>query len=291
MHNNQIKERIFLIGCPRSGTTLLQSFLAAHSQVASFPESKFFQRLIYPGSMRTRLGIASKRAKSNLKQFLHDIDREEMQNIFPAYTLFIRQYTRSFVRLLDTLTIQEGKNCWLEKTPAHIQRIEYIEKLVPDSKFIHIIRHGQDVVASLYDVSHKYPEIWHGAWNMDKCVQRWINDLQISSQYSHKRNHLLISYDSLIENPQTILEKICNFIDIPFEESMLENRTAAAKKIIRNSEHWKESVGGVLQKKQSQKFNELFDEQQRKYIINQLKSVEVDKIYQKLNLSTHDQLS
>ncbi|MGL4503377.1 MAG: sulfotransferase family protein, partial [Planktothrix sp.] len=40
-----IKNRIFLVGCPRSGTTLLQSLLAAHPQIASFPESHFFQSL------------------------------------------------------------------------------------------------------------------------------------------------------------------------------------------------------------------------------------------------------
>ncbi|MGL6135938.1 MAG: sulfotransferase, partial [Planktothrix sp.] len=43
---NRPHPRLFLVGCPRSGTTLLQSLLAAHSQIASFPESQFFRCLL-----------------------------------------------------------------------------------------------------------------------------------------------------------------------------------------------------------------------------------------------------
>jgi hypothetical protein len=50
----KIKGRFFLVGCPRSGTTLLQSLIVAHSQIASFPESKFFQRVVIPNSIYSK---------------------------------------------------------------------------------------------------------------------------------------------------------------------------------------------------------------------------------------------
>ena len=268
-----IKKRIFLVGCPRSGTTLLQSFLAAHSQIASFPESKFFQRLIYPNTIRGRLGIASKKAISNFNQFLTDINHEEKKALLPKNAIFVRQHAEAFIKALDTITTQENKNCWLEKTPAHIQRIKYIEKFVPQCKFIHIIRNGKDVVASLYEVTHKYPEIWNGAWDIDKCIQRWIKDVQISNLYFHKTNHLLIEYDSFIESQQIVLKKICGFINIPFDKSILKNRVANVEKLIRPYEEWKQSVSTVLQNNKYQKFDKLFDERQKKYIIKQIEEV------------------
>ena len=45
----KIKDRIFIVGCPRSGTTLLQSLLAAHPQIHSFPETHFFPNTIEKG--------------------------------------------------------------------------------------------------------------------------------------------------------------------------------------------------------------------------------------------------
>ena len=64
------KQRIFLVGCPRSGTTLLQSLLAAHPDITSFPESHFFRHLIDNRRWLHRtFGIASKRARTRKIKF------------------------------------------------------------------------------------------------------------------------------------------------------------------------------------------------------------------------------
>ncbi len=270
MEQSRIKQRIFLLGCPRSGTTLLQSFIAGHSQVTSFPESKFFQRLVYPGTWRSRLGIASGRARLNYNQFFQDIGRTDVKRHLPSNAIFIRQYAYAFVASLDALAEEENRSCWLEKTPAHIQRISYIERLVPQSKFIHIIRDGRDVVASLYSVSREYPETWNGSWDIDKCIQRWLSDTHISYLHSNKANHLLVRYESLVDNPNSVLKAICEFLNLSFEDKMIENRSRSAKNIVRDREKWKESVSHSIEKSRNTKFKELFDNQQIEYITNRL---------------------
>lgn len=87
-----IQARLFLVGCPRTGTTLIQSLLAAHSQIASFPESHL---LLAGGGTRW------------------------------------------------------GQTIWLEKTPLHLLYIKQFEQFIPGVKFIHLLRNGADVVASL----------------------------------------------------------------------------------------------------------------------------------------------
>ncbi|HEY9694672.1 MAG TPA: sulfotransferase [Oculatellaceae cyanobacterium] len=78
------KTRLFLVGCPRSGTTLLQSLLVAHPEILSFPESHFFRSLLeYRTPWRIKLKIASSKTKPRLKQFLKESGYEEMQRHIP----------------------------------------------------------------------------------------------------------------------------------------------------------------------------------------------------------------
>ncbi|VEP18900.1 conserved hypothetical protein [Hyella patelloides LEGE 07179] len=270
MKNNSIKARVFLVGCPRSGTTLLQSMLAAHPKIISFPESKFFQRAINPDSFRSKFGLVSTRARANFNQFFADINRKEMQQLLPNKSPLIHQHSQAFIKALDLIAIQQNKSCWLEKTPAHLHRINYIEKLVNNAKFIHIIRNGIDVVSSLYSVSSQYPEIWNGAWNIDKCIQRWLNDIHISNLYSEQYNHSIVKYEALIENPQLELEKLCKFIEIYFDKQMICDRHTVTKDIIRKNEEWKSSVSKEIQNSKQKKFYNLFDANQRKYILNKI---------------------
>lgn len=287
---SNIKGRIFLVGCPRSGTTLLQSLVAAHPQITSFPESKFFLRLVYPESWRTRLGltrigIASARARPNLVQFLQDIGQQQMLKYLSPNIIFMEQYAKAFIKIIDELAIQQNKQFWLEKTPEHLHRIKYIEHFVPDAKFIHILRNGEDVVASLYEVSHKHPESWSGTWSLDKCINRWLKDVSISKEYQAKANHLIITYDAIIQDSELVLRQICSFLDIPFDKNIINSRCDAAKKIIRDRENWKQSVEGKIVNTSGVKFNKLFNVAQKKYIRKRLVSPDYQKIQQEYQKS------
>jgi hypothetical protein len=269
---NNIKGRIFVVGCPRSGTTLLQSLIAAHPQVISFPESKFFLRLVYPESYRTKLGLtkiglAAASARTNLKGFLQDIGQEEMIEFLSPNAIFMNQYAKAFVKIMDTITIKQNKSYWLEKTPEHLHRIEYIEKFVSEPKFIHVIRNGIDVVSSLYEVTHQHPESWMGsAWDIDKCITRWLGDVSISKIYLHRPNHLIVKYDDLIENTELIIKKVYEFLDLSFDRIILENRKNITQNLIRNREKWKQSTTEKILKTNGIKFQKLFTEEQKNYI-------------------------
>ncbi len=206
-----------------------------------------------------------------------------MQSNLPRNAFFIYKHAQVFAKTLDALAEKEKKSCWLEKTPAHVQRIlrkkpvltisvlfGYIEKLVSKNKFIHIIRDGKDVVASLYSVSQKYPETWNGSWDVDKCVQRWLGDTRISYLHACKPNHLIVRYESLVESPESVIRTVCGFLEIPFESTTVENRSTAIKDIVRDREKWKGAVSGSIQRNKSTKFEDIFDDQQIKYITSRL---------------------
>ena len=269
----EIKSRLFIVGCPRSGTTLLQSLMAAHPEIASFPESYFFQNLNGSWPWGSWLGIASSRARTRFNDFLHKVNQEQMCQYLPKFSAFQSQYSSAFVKVLDTITQQQSKSIWLEKTPQHMLHIDLIEKLVKDAKFIHIIRNGEDNVASLYDWALKYPEkAWSGLRDIDQSINLWTRYVETSRSHLHKPNHILVSYERLVEARRSILIEICEFVGIDFDEMMLQQYTIASNKVVAKDEPWKASVSGAINNTNGTKFYKHFNEEQRQYIIKQLAS-------------------
>jgi hypothetical protein len=277
--NKKIKSRLFIVGCPRSGTTLLQSLLAVHPQISSFPETHFFSSLVPSRSWFRALGtgIASRRARVQLEQYLEQINAQEMKTLIPKKAFFMHPYCQAFVSVLDKLTLRQGKICWIEKTPGHLHFIKYIEKLVLNSKFIHIIRGGENVIASLYKVTHEHPQVWGGPRSIDQCINRWINDTQITRSHLHKPNHTLVRYELLVEVTEKVLTEVCRFIGVKYDEKMLKDYQVAANQIVLGDEPWKASVEKPIGKVDANKFYRLFDEGQRLYILGRLKEVSIDK--------------
>ena len=275
---HKVQNRIFLVGCPRSGTTLLQSLLAAHPEIVSFPESHFCNAIFINRSpKRQKLRLASKLAYRKLEKFLREISQEEMKQYLPKFGLFPSQYAYSFIKILDILTEQQDKKIWLEKTPGHIRYINYLEKWIKDAKFIHIIRNGPDVVASLFEVTKQHPDIWGGAWDIDVCINQWIEDVRLSQSYLSKLNHTLVEYEKLVENSRAILTELCKFIGVEFAENMLQDYQAVAKQVTLENEPWKASVQGKINSDKSKKFQKLFNQEQQTYILKRLSEVRIEE--------------
>ena len=267
---NQHKNRVFIIGCPRSGTTLLQSLLTAHPEVASFPESHFFGSLKGSWPWGSWLGIASPKAKIRFNDLLREIGRE-MGSYLPKMPILQSQYSSAFIEVLDTITRQQGKSIWLEKTPQHMLHVDLIEQQVENAQFIHIHRQGEDVVASLYDWALKYPDrCWSHLREIDLAIDLWTKYAQVSQSHLHKPNHLSVSYEKLVANPRLPLIEICEFLSIDFDEAMLQQRSSASKQIITKNEPWKTAVSQPIANANGTKFSQLFSEAQRQYIRDRL---------------------
>lgn len=266
----RIKGRFFLVGCPRSGTTLLQSLIVAHGDVTSFPESKFFQRIVVPGTVYYPFNLAPRKSRRIFKQFLADIDREDLGYLLPSYAVFIPQFINSFLAVLDRVTSDRNCSYWLEKTPEHLRRINAIESYMEGAKFVHIVRNGIDTIASLYEMTQKYPQTWGKPRKLDRYIDRWQEDIAITSQHIHKPNHFLVRYEALLQNPEPILQGICDFMGISYSSSMLQQRSLVAGGLMRKRERWKSKVYGSLQPPSSAKFYHLFDKEQQEYILSRI---------------------
>lgn len=239
--HSDIASRIFLVGCPRSGTTLLQSMLAAHPGIYSFPESHFFALATPSTWLRRVCNLPSARAKQALQEFLRALGLEiEQQKHIPQGLSRLRfeVWVTAFINILDEATIGEGKYIWVEKTPRHLHYVNVIQRYVPRVKFIHLLRNGLDTISSLYKTTNAYPEYWGGKRSLGECLQRWINDIRMSLDHLGKSNHFLIRYENVVSKPCEVLRGICSFLEVEYTELMIEKHACVAEKIILPHQDW-----------------------------------------------------
>lgn len=262
-----VRARVFVVGCPRSGTTLLQSFLAAHPRIVSFPESHFFVESIPSTPLFWRLGLASPRGRRRMHDFLAETGTGCTKGV-PRTAFLLRQYAAAFVGALDTMTTAANGDVWVEKTPDHLRCIGMIERHVPRARFLHVVRNGEDTVASLYDVSRRFPEQWSHEIGIDRCIARWNDAIRLSRRHRGRPHHRILPFDELVEQPARLLAEVCSFLELPYDERMVHERQNAARGLVLEREAWKENVTSDLYAER--KFERIFNAATREYIRRRL---------------------
>jgi len=248
----------------------------AHSEIASFPESHFL--LVTSRSRRGRwmrkLGLVSPEMRRQLAQFLVDIGQPAL---LPPVTVRVQPFVQRFASILDQLTVAQGKSIWLEKTPGHLYYIDEFTRVLPEARFIHLIRNGKDVVASLYKVTNLYPEQWGRRYTIDDCIALWHRCLQLTQSYSAKSNHCVIHYETLVTEPAVTLKRLLTFIGVTYEPAMLTAQPHVAKAVILADEPWKMKAMSAIDARPHQEFQTIFSLTEQQYILERLQSEMVSK--------------
>ncbi|MGH8027697.1 MAG: sulfotransferase family protein [Pseudoxanthomonas sp.] len=285
----QIPGRVFLVGCPRSGTTLLQALLSAHSRIHSLPETHFFQQLLRTGEGRRladptatrrkriarRLQNWSRHATASLGwvsgprgrkawQALPELDADASSDLRGLAAYRLQQHIHRFGTLLDRQCLRARKRLWLEKTPDHLFYIAHIQRHFPTARFIHILRDGEEVVASLYHAAQRY-EPWRPYLQIERGIDRWNRALAESLSWRRHPSHLLVRYEALMADPQRTLARILHFLDCPDEPGICAAHAQAVSRLVRPDEPWKRGNFDALGNRR--KFHKLFDSDQQHRIV------------------------
>ena len=118
---------------------------------------------------------------------------------------------RKIVAEWEYFAFSDKKSVVLEKTPKHVHSIPKIQKVLPDSKIIVLVRNPLDNVASLYK------RFGH----LDGCVCRWISDNCASLRYQDLAGVNLVRYEELVSNPEVIFRELIEFAGFEWDESVL----------------------------------------------------------------------
>ena len=142
---------VFIVGCPRSGTTLLRRIVDAHPQLAITPETQWI-----PAYYKKRLGLTPEglvtpelipRLLEHRKFFQLQLSREELERLI---TLPQPVPYASFVTgIFDLYGKIRGKSLVGDKTSGYVLKLRMLHDLWPTAKFVHLIRDGRDVCLSI----------------------------------------------------------------------------------------------------------------------------------------------
>lgn len=267
--SDDIAKRIFIVGCSRSGTTILQVTVASHSRIASFPETFFFQRL--PGRLGRPglwLGLAGE-ARSALKEALDRIRRTDLEHLVPQ-SWRLRPYVDTYLGVLDHQAREEEADFWVEKTPQHVYRLRLLLRYVPRAHVVHMIRDGRDVVASTCHRARKYEERFaEEQKDPSFAIGRWNRALRQSLQFLGEPGHSFVLYEQFVGNPARTMKRICADLGVAYEKEMIEETDEAAESVIPDNMEWLERAKDPPEKNRS-KFQRLFSETERREIEKEL---------------------
>jgi len=257
---SSIDRRIFIVGVPRSGTTLLQSLLAGHSEIASYTESHFFSRHFHHIPVRS-LPVLTGDPTPRVREFLAENGEAPttaaarlaggnrwLLRVKPLRPMLTRPVASRLVQLLDELTQRRGHRNWIEKTPRHIRYIPLIQGACPTPPlFVHIVRDGLDVVDSLHAASQH----WERPYDVDHCARRWNEEVQLSLDRIEQPNHHVVVYERLVTKPEATLRRLTEWLGLPFETDMLASYGETANRLVTRNEPWKSNVGRPIGRPES----------------------------------------
>lgn len=290
-----MNRRLFIVGCPRSGTTILQAMLSAHPCLVSFPETHFFIELLGRGhrslpsfyrdgrSVGLRdairscvgpLGVAlTHSARSTLFRNLGEAGAgDDLQRLYPTGARRVATHVRAFLRVLDTLAEAEGASGWVEKSPENLFFVPPIRKFAVDAGIIHVQRRGRDVAASLWDARRRYPEArsWRRLDDPGRCADLWIDFARETRRLSDRPGHFLVDYHELVGRPQEVLREVCGWAGLEFEERLVSGYADGAARIATQREGWKRGVYGNL--RDTSKFEAVFSPEERERVDARLRA-------------------
>ncbi len=255
---SRIDRRIFIVGVPRSGTTLVQSLLAAHSAVTSFTESHFFSRhfAVLPRSSsvvltrdpteRLRDFLAENRVEPRAAIAMEDRVRSTMPARF-LLPLRTRRVARELLGVLDELALLEGVSNWVEKTPRHLRYVPFLERLYGGSqrpRFVHVIREGLETVASLYTASQN----WERSYDLETCVERWNSDVRFSLARASEPTDHFVFYEELTARPEATLKRLIEKLGLDWQPRMFDRYAKESARLITGEESWKANVSGRVRR-------------------------------------------
>jgi hypothetical protein len=218
------KEPVFIVGMPRSGTTLIQGILSNTGKYFPMPETHFFSRVTY--------GLPENEFSEKDLETIHRVLNRKSRIKVNRDTIFKFNSQKEIFEYLIGMFNTDKKNTFLEKTPRHVFFYSKILKYYPTAKFICMTREPKNIVSSRLSKSPTQKK------SVIRLALLYNKIAAAILKIKNNSNVLLVRYEDLTAQNGTCLKKICKFLDIAYSPKFAES-VAAPKEIVSPHEFWK----------------------------------------------------
>ena len=211
---------VFLIGAPRSGTTLMTRMLGSHARIHAPAEPHLIPPLAH-------LGFHERVEKAPYDPVITQIGLRELVASLPGgeadYLAALRLATdRLYERALDAVPDDPaagGPTLFLDKTPAYALVLDFLAKLYPQARFLVLTRHPvaiwSSVIDSFFDGDHEAAHAHNPILERYvPALARFLRDAPVP--YLHVR------YEDMVKDPEQHLAAVCEFLGIEFDPGIVE---------------------------------------------------------------------
>ena len=187
---------VFVVGAPRSGTSLVQSVLAAHSELFSIPgETGLFSLQNIFGRRHFGLSWAENRSLFADSRDLVDF----------------------FDRAVGLLESRRPGSTFVEKTPQHVLRLAFLARRFPNARFVHVVRDGRDCFAS----AKSHPGIPQAS-SARRFARYWRKCVDSALRMSGNPRLLTLRYEDFARSAPGELGRTMRFLELEPEPGQLD---------------------------------------------------------------------
>ncbi len=189
---------VFLVGFPRSGTTLLDTILRSHSKINILEEEPYLLNLRHDFF----------KSKNNKLESLLDISQVEKDSIRKNY--------------FKAINYKKNNGVYIDKLPLSIIEIGFIKIIFPESKIILSLRHPCDVVISCFFTSFKINEAMYNFLDLKKTISFYNEVFDLFFNYEKELNldYHKIKYEDLIYDFKNQINDLLKYLDLKYEKKL-----------------------------------------------------------------------
>jgi Sulfotransferase family len=253
-------KNVFIVGCARTGSTLLRQVLNKSEKVCILPETHFLRRLSRGGRRKLLNGIGDLSDDHNVDKLINDIlftdnsrrigywgwlRKSVDKQVFRQRLLESDRSERAIFSLLmqSYAELKRGEvydDLILgEKTPTHLYYVPTLLEWFPHAKIIHTFRDPRGIFVSVlkrvktgkWNLRAKFPSI--PGWLLNSMIdpvgllhvtKTWLDAASLHSRYKqlYPQNYHLVRFEDLIAEPENQIKQVCDFLNVPFDGRMLE---------------------------------------------------------------------
>jgi len=221
------RDYFFIVGCPRSGTTLLSVMLDRHSRLSVPPETAFFTEVAPRLWYRRRAGVLRLlRRWPRLAELRLDPEAVMARAKKPAAPELL-------AAILDLYAERTGKPRCGEKTPYHLPHVPTILRFFPDARVICMLRDGRENALSLSSMP------WFRG-NLRTAAKAWIENARLMETFARRypQRFLIVRYEALVADPAGTVTTVMDFLGERFEPQQI-SPAARSDVVLPRSMPWK----------------------------------------------------
>lgn len=268
------QDPLFIVGHPRSGTTLLQSLVATQYALAIFPETHFFSivrsKLIVKDDIINIDGLNSAiefiRQKLDVSDSLIRYIEHGVKNSYISPKMLFEAIV--FDQLTKNINPELiPSSPWMEKTPDHVEHLDVISKFYPNAKFINIIRNPEKAI-----LSRRKHFTWNkeSLWPIDKHIDRWLTSVDKFERFMeiNPESTYSVRFEDLISNRNREIRRICDFLKIKFDINKLEQYPHYSRQQNLSWETWKSDTEKMVSTEVATKADQILSELDKERLVN-----------------------